>query len=683
MKGTRDPSSSRDAADDLAPGASREEVAHGFVQAKGAGALDPSRVQRAADAGTRGSGGPLPHGDRIQAAFGPYDVSGVRAHVGGEAGAAAAAMGATAFATGESVGFRSAPDLHTSTHEATHVVQQRAGVSLKGGVGQAGDAYERHADAVADKVVAGESAVDLLAEMAPSPGAGGASVQRREVQRDDEETTEGTGSIVDQIKEKLSYGAFDWAITDEEATGVLTTLAGLSGAKLRATLAALGQTYKTRLLDNLPASARATSAFTKVLCAMGPRAIEPYIEDLLSYGIFDWAITDAEVAIIFEIFKQLPVAQAVKLYDRLSENFRSRFRANMARGANLTQEMRQVLWVLVNSKAVQISEAKELFKIRFRHELKDTSSGGKKASWTLENVRRVWQQLDVLPDADVSENQIWQTIDAIKGGGGFYVGGGTPHIEIGQGASAAKMAHTVRHEIGHGVHRAIASEVDAWLDGSIDFKTEDWDTFISDLGGFPAKYTHPTEGEKTLDDAAKSTIKTMIDSFTGSGKWAPTRATPDAGQSDADKAMWAAMPEAVKNGCAQSTAYWYDNYANFQTAGGRSYFLNHWYHTPYAFGSVAKVAIAATGDNYSAMSHKEFFANCYAEYFEDPEGINDNAKWGGSLPESVKLFFKTCVLERHPYSEFEKAEAATTTAASSSGDSAAGSGGAGAAGAGG
>ncbi len=45
------------------------------------------------------------------------------------------------------------------------MVQQRAGVQLYGGVGQSGDAYERHADAVADLVVQGRSAEGLLDSM--------------------------------------------------------------------------------------------------------------------------------------------------------------------------------------------------------------------------------------------------------------------------------------------------------------------------------------------------------------------------------------------------------------------------------------------------------------------------------------------------------------------------------------
>src|SRR5262249_34466680 len=58
------------------------------------------------------------------------------------------------------------------------VVQQRGGVQLKGGVGESGDSYEQHADAVADDVVAGRSAVPLLDEVSRS-SAPNAAVQRK------------------------------------------------------------------------------------------------------------------------------------------------------------------------------------------------------------------------------------------------------------------------------------------------------------------------------------------------------------------------------------------------------------------------------------------------------------------------------------------------------------------------
>ncbi|HUQ01566.1 MAG TPA: DUF4157 domain-containing protein [Kofleriaceae bacterium] len=150
--------------------------------ASGAAHDDPFALHLAAQ-GVAGGGGALPHRDVIQASFGRHDVGGISAHVGGSAAQASAAIGAEAYATGSSVAFANDPSLHLAAHEAAHVVQQRAGVSLKGGMGQAGDAYERHADAVADAVVAGRSAEALL-DNGPGGGASsGTAVQGHAIQR--------------------------------------------------------------------------------------------------------------------------------------------------------------------------------------------------------------------------------------------------------------------------------------------------------------------------------------------------------------------------------------------------------------------------------------------------------------------------------------------------------------------
>jgi hypothetical protein len=132
----------------------------------------------AAEHGTSGAAGPLPYLEQIQPLFGKHDVSSVLAHTDGAAQAGARAMGAEAFASGDRVAFGGPPTLFTAAHEAAHVVQQRGGVQLRGGVGAEGDPYERHADAVADKVLRGESAEALLDQMAGGSGGGGAAVQR-------------------------------------------------------------------------------------------------------------------------------------------------------------------------------------------------------------------------------------------------------------------------------------------------------------------------------------------------------------------------------------------------------------------------------------------------------------------------------------------------------------------------
>lgn len=143
--------------------------------------LGADEVRRSAAEGVASGGSVLPHLERIQEAFGRHDLSSVRAHIGGAASEAAAAIGARAYAFGERIAFGAWPDLFTAAHEAAHIVQQRVGVRTSDGVGRAGDRYERQADAVATAVVQGHSAELLLGRPAASTAGVGpatAAIQR-------------------------------------------------------------------------------------------------------------------------------------------------------------------------------------------------------------------------------------------------------------------------------------------------------------------------------------------------------------------------------------------------------------------------------------------------------------------------------------------------------------------------
>jgi hypothetical protein len=133
--------------------------------------------------GVSDGGQAMPFADQIQASFGAHGgaIASAKAHVGGDAKSANDSLGAQAYAYGNHVAFGQSPDLHTAAHEAAHVVQQNSGVQLKGGIGQANDQYEQNADAVADRVVQGKSAEDLLAPFAGGQGEGKA-VQSKAVQ---------------------------------------------------------------------------------------------------------------------------------------------------------------------------------------------------------------------------------------------------------------------------------------------------------------------------------------------------------------------------------------------------------------------------------------------------------------------------------------------------------------------
>jgi hypothetical protein len=158
----------------LCPECAEEQKEEAQTQMTAAGTANPqpreAAVHAVARQGVHGADTPLPHFEKIQAAFGHHDVSHARAKVGGTAAEAGVQLGAAGYTVGSRVGFKEPPGIRLAAHEAAHVVQQRRGVSLSGGVGQPGDKYEQQADSVAERVAADESAEGLLDDSGGTPG---------------------------------------------------------------------------------------------------------------------------------------------------------------------------------------------------------------------------------------------------------------------------------------------------------------------------------------------------------------------------------------------------------------------------------------------------------------------------------------------------------------------------------
>jgi hypothetical protein len=136
------------------------------------------QIHDAVRLGTSGPSTSLPFFDRIQRSFGRHSVAGVQAHTDATALAASGAIGANAFTTAGHIAFAAPPNVRIAAHEAAHIVQQRAGLNLDGGVGRIGDRHERHADAVADRVMRGESSEALLDRYAATVGSPAVVVQK-------------------------------------------------------------------------------------------------------------------------------------------------------------------------------------------------------------------------------------------------------------------------------------------------------------------------------------------------------------------------------------------------------------------------------------------------------------------------------------------------------------------------
>ena len=124
--------------------------------------------------GLRGSPRPFPFKELIQQSFGEHhDISGLEAYTGAAARAANANLDSRAYHKGGQVAFAGQPTLREAAHEAAHFVQNARDDELEGGIGESNDRYERHADAVADRVVREQSAAPLL-EQVPGDSTGSA-----------------------------------------------------------------------------------------------------------------------------------------------------------------------------------------------------------------------------------------------------------------------------------------------------------------------------------------------------------------------------------------------------------------------------------------------------------------------------------------------------------------------------
>jgi hypothetical protein len=130
---------------------------------------------------------------------------------------------------------------------------------------------------------------------------------------------------VGRIKDLLSYGLFDWAIRDAEAVEALTILQGLP--KVEQAEFVSETKYLERLRSNLPSERlpELESIEQSVAGSLPAKGVVEDIIDKLSYGLFDWAITDAEAIAALEKLMTLtgePLAVALSRinYGRLMDN---------------------------------------------------------------------------------------------------------------------------------------------------------------------------------------------------------------------------------------------------------------------------------------------------------------------------------------------------------------------------
>lgn len=139
------------------------------------GQVDLDHVHDTAKSGLQ-SGGAIPYQEKMERRFNT-SFADVQCHADSASAQACAALGAQAYAMGNHIAFKTAsPSEALVAHELTHVVQQRRGVDLKGGVGAPGDTYEQQAEAV-EAAVQSDQPIDGILGASAAGSAQGRDLQ--------------------------------------------------------------------------------------------------------------------------------------------------------------------------------------------------------------------------------------------------------------------------------------------------------------------------------------------------------------------------------------------------------------------------------------------------------------------------------------------------------------------------
>ena len=347
--------------------------------------------------------------------------------------------------------------------------------------------------------------------------------------------------VSDTVRDKLSYGVVDWAVTDQEATDALAMLAELPDAQLAQAVAELGSKYVSRLLDNVPAALKTGPEYQRVVQAAGTTRTMDFVLDRLSYGFFDWAITDEEVNEVYNVYANLSAAQQDEFWQKLQnagqvdrlidqgseahERLYVRpWIRRVPRGEASDPWQRAVMKAMIEE-TESAATADLLLETRFNVAISAISATKVKAAgddkrtastFSVEQMRHLWSLLEKLPPGHVADNPELDRITSYAEGGGAWYFGDFDEASIGGSGNDESFESNLRHEVGHSVDAKIGwkssgehqkAERGGWIEyaGSLDAAVGAVDLSDAAIKKLPAADRSAVEAEMqtVMDDHAK------------------------------------------------------------------------------------------------------------------------------------------------------------------------------------
>lgn len=470
-----------------------------------------------------------------------------------------------------------------------------------------------------------------------------------------------------QVGDLLSYGAFDWAITDAEAARALTLLGGLPHSQLRTAVANIPNIG--RLLEQLPASSRRSEAYARLLVALGPSRVAPYLKDLLAVGLFDWAVTDDEVRSVVAILGLLTGPQRFNALIQLSPSVYPRLLASMeGSGDSLSAGDKDLVTAIFRHTADgSLDLLTSAFEKRFALDARGTNG----AAWDAAGLRRCWDVLETLPPSHIQGNpSLLQWIrygSARANHSGWYKDdrfGNQSHAagfdyttaniatstqrsqsdEDGDGTDEVtdplhgvnRFNKVVRHEVGHAVDDAMGAEA-LYCAGNA--AGGNWTNYGSDARACIRDMITAVGG--TLDGLDAAVQSAFIDAIAADADNALTavQATPEYAALDAAvqalvdlDPVFGALAMAVDNP-------WYRHSGGGTPLDGRIYQRSY----SSVWTAYDQAARTRKVSEYQFRAPGEWFAEAYAAYYQpNPDGSCDHHVLAGVDP-TTKSWFDTHV----------------------------------------